>query len=439
MKRTCALCVVLGLMIALCGCFLEPAESLYAVPKQSENFYDLQSAIEKAIGDDVSYSPPTKGENQQAVQLTDLDGDGEDEAIVFWKSGTDTPLTLTIFDKQDSRFVPVAQAVGAGNAFDRVQYAELDDRGGNEIIVGRQLGEGVPQSLNVYTLRDGTLVDLLNTNYTEFMTVDLNGSGRLDLFLLHQDGDAQLGVAEYYHWKDDALAREREASMSVGVSAVKRIISGKMCRDTAAVFVASLNGEGNIVTDVFGFRDGEFANLTLPTELAGVRPVRDYYVYACDIDADGLTELPRLVEMQSIEAEKTSQEQFLIYWYNLLPNEGEERKLLTYHNYSGGWYLNIPWRWKESLAVMQTTALDGIPTYQFCLTAEGEPQKLFSIAAVSGERAVQLLTQAGWQTLTQKGDTAYLALPGDADGATMNSLREMFRLIRVDWKTGETN
>lgn len=437
MKRICACCVLLALTFLLGGCFLEPAESLYAVPKQSENFYDLQSAVEKAIGDDVTYSPPTKGENQQAVQLTDLDGDGEDEAIVFWKSASDTPLTLTIFDKQDSRFVPIAQAVGAGNAFDRVQYAELDDRGGNEIIVGRQLGEGVAQSLNVYALRDGTLVDLLNTNYNEFMTVDLNGSGRLDLFLLHQDGDAQLGVAEYYHWKDDALAREREASMSVGVSAVKRMITGKMTEDTAAVFVASLNGEGNIVTDVFGFRDGEFTNLAPASEAAGVRPVRDHYVYCCDIDGDGVIELPRLVETQSFETEKSSQEQFLIYWYELLPNEGEISKLLTYHNYSGGWYLNLPWGWRESLAVMQTTVSDSIPTWKFYQVGEDATQELFSVAAVTGERAMLLLTQAGWQTLTQKGDTAYLALP--KNGVTMNSVREMFRLIRVDWKTGETN
>lgn len=437
MKRICACCVLLAMTLLLGGCFLEPAESLYAVPKQSENFYDLQSAIERAIGEDVSYSPPTEGENQQAVQLIDLDGDGEDEAIVFWKSASDTPLTLTVFDKQDTRFVPIARAVGAGNAFDRVLYAELDDRSGNEIIIGRQLGEGVAQCLNVYALRDGTLVDLLNTNYTEFMTVDLNGSGRLDLFLLHQDGDAQLGVAEYYHWKNDTLAREREASMSVGVSAVKRIITGKMTGDTAAVFVASLNGEGNIVTDVFGFRDGEFANLMLLSEQAGVRPVRDYYVYCCDIDGDGVIELPRLTQMQSIESEKNSQEQFLIEWYELLPNEGEESKLLTYHNYSGGWYLNIPWRWRDSLAVTQTGVLDSVPTWCFYLVGEGETQELFSLAAVTGERAMHLLTQANWQTLTQKGDTAYLALPGN--GVTMNSVREMFRLIRVDWKTGETN
>ena len=64
-------CLLLG------GCFLEPAEGLYAVPKQSEEYYDLQNAIELALPDGAVYAPPVSGDNQQVVQMVDLDGDGE--------------------------------------------------------------------------------------------------------------------------------------------------------------------------------------------------------------------------------------------------------------------------------------------------------------------------------------------------------------------------
>ena len=43
-------CLLLG------GCFLEPAEGLYAVPKQSEEYYDLQNAIELALPDGAVYA-----------------------------------------------------------------------------------------------------------------------------------------------------------------------------------------------------------------------------------------------------------------------------------------------------------------------------------------------------------------------------------------------
>ena len=77
-KRTVkCICLLVGICL-LSGCFLEPAEGLYAVPKQSEDYYNLQSAIDAAMPAGATYSPPTAGENQQAVQLADLDGGGED-------------------------------------------------------------------------------------------------------------------------------------------------------------------------------------------------------------------------------------------------------------------------------------------------------------------------------------------------------------------------
>ncbi|MBQ3216668.1 MAG: hypothetical protein IJB35_02510, partial [Oscillospiraceae bacterium] len=67
MKRLLLFVMLLALALSLSGCFLEPAESLYAVPKQSQDFYNLQRAIEKVMPPKGAYSPPISGENQQAV------------------------------------------------------------------------------------------------------------------------------------------------------------------------------------------------------------------------------------------------------------------------------------------------------------------------------------------------------------------------------------
>ena len=73
MKKKCIRFLPLLLAcLLLCGCFLEPAEGLYAVPKQSEEYYDLQNAIELALPDGAVYAPPVSGDNQQVVQMVDL-------------------------------------------------------------------------------------------------------------------------------------------------------------------------------------------------------------------------------------------------------------------------------------------------------------------------------------------------------------------------------
>ncbi len=121
MKKKCIRFLPLLLAcLLLCGCFLEPAEGLYAVPKQSEEYYDLQNAIELALPDGAVYAPPVSGDNQQVVQMVDLDGDGEDEAVVYCKTTGELPLGIYVFDRQNDAFTLAASVQGAGSAFHHV-------------------------------------------------------------------------------------------------------------------------------------------------------------------------------------------------------------------------------------------------------------------------------------------------------------------------------
>lgn len=440
MKRMVLCCLLAALTVSLCGCFLEPAENLYAIPKQSADYNELQSAIEKAMPVGASYCPPTAGDNQQAVQLTDLDGDERDEAIVYLKTTGDTPLSLCVFGKREGKYALVAKIDFAGSSFDHVEYVQIDGAPGYEVIVGRQISDQVTQTLGVYALRGDTMQELLTANYSEFITTDLDADGCRDLVILRADTE-QIGIAEYYHWKEDQLLREREASLTTAVTAVRRIITGKMCEDVPAVFVASEFGEGTIVTDIFGLRGGEFVNLTFSEESpTGVKTVRDYYVYSNDIDSDGLIELPRLIAMQELADDETSKNRSLICWYNLYPDGTERFKCLTYHNYSSGWYLEIPQQWQSELAVSRAAVYGTILGYRFLLVGRESTTELFSITAVSFEDAEQMLQEGTWQKLTEKGDLVYLCEIPAAAAETLDfpTLQAMFHFIRVDWKTGET-
>ena len=438
MKRMILFSLMAILLVSLSGCFMEPAENLYAIPKQSSDYYELQSAIEKAMPAGASYCPPTAGDNQQAVQFADLDGDEKDEAIVYLKTTGSAPLSVCVFGKRAGKYALIAKTDFAGSSFDHVEYVQIDGAAGNELVVGRQLSDQVAQTLGVYALRGDTMQELMTANYSEFITTDLDTDGNRELVLLCADTD-QHGVAEFYHWKDDQLLREREAGMTTAVSAVRRIITGKMCESVPAVFVASEFGEGTIVTDIFGLRDGSFANLALSDENAtGVQTVRDYYVYSNDIDSDGLIELPRLIAMQELAGDETSKNRSLICWYNLYPDGTERVKCLTYHNYSTGWYLEIPQRWKTSLAVSRAAVYGTTLGYRFLLADENGATELFSLTAVSGDDAAQMLQEGVWQKLTEKGDMVYLCAIADRTRLNFETLRSMFHFIRVDWKTGET-
>ncbi len=437
MKKWITALLAVSLLLSLSGCFMDPAESLYSVPLQEERFYDLQSEIEKLIDQGAAYSPPTAGENQQTVQLANLDADSEDEVIVFLKSGGDAPLKLCVFDRREEHYVLLGEAGGAGYAVDCVWYEAIDDTAGQEIVIGRKISEGVPHVLSVYTLKPEGLVELMSTSYAEFTIEDLDGDGKREVISFRADGDAQNGVAEYFRWTEGELVRARESNLSAPVSAIKRIITGKMCENVPAVFVGSTYGENMLITDIFALQDGSFRNMSLSDESGmSVATVREYYVYSCDIDADGLIELPRLLPIQSLPEDSNSENQSLISWFNLLENGQMEEKCVTYHNYSAGWYVQIPEEWQSKLAVTRSQSFAATQVHSFVNRETGK--EVFAITAFNGEKTAKEMQENNWMLLAKKGDITYACRMDEASGLTQQWLRELFHFIQVDWNTGET-
>ena len=91
--------LTLALVLAACllsGCALQTVEEMYALPKRSEAYNSLQTAIDSAMYG-LTYAAPVSGENQQTVQMADLDGDGVEEYFVFAQGGSAKPLQFLIF------------------------------------------------------------------------------------------------------------------------------------------------------------------------------------------------------------------------------------------------------------------------------------------------------------------------------------------------------
>lgn len=441
-KRWAVLAGGLLMSTLLSGCFAQPADSLYALPRQSDAYYDLQNAIDAALPADAAYSGPLSGPNQQAVQLADLDGDGEDEALVFAKTSGEKPLKLYIFDTEDGSFAQTAVIEGDGTAFDAVEYVQVNDAPGLEIILGRQLSDQILQSLSVYTYAEGTAVELMHTAYTEYKVVDLNLDDKRDVLVFRQDTEARQGVAEYYTCRDGVMELSQTAPLSKDVHSIERIVTGNVTAEVPGVFVTSTYGEDSLITDVFAFRGQTFSNLTLSAE-SGVSTqlVRSYQVYATDIDEDGLVELPALVALPSVTAGEDTY--WLVEWMGLQTDGSLTPKQTTFYYTAGGWYLTVPKHWADQLTVSRTAESAQCLRYTFSQWTgrDQTPQEILSIFALTGEDRLTEAQAEGRFLLTEKGDVAYAAALGEsplAQTLTEASVQAMFHRIKTDWNSGET-
>jgi len=256
------------------------------------------------------------------------------------------------------------------------------------------------------------------------------------------DTEGRAGAAELYRYRNGIMERDQEASLSVGAKQVKRIISGYVAHGIPAVFVASAYGEDTIITDIFACSGNTFRNVTTSDESGhSAQTVRNYNVYATDIDEDGVIELPMPVALPSAKA---GEETFwIIEWYNLAPESGRMLKRTTFHNYSASWYVTLPDFWCDQLTISREKDQYGCVQYTFSKWNgyDREPDEIFTIYTCTGEDRLEQANANGRFLLTEKGETAYAASLGScawAKSLSIEELRTMFHFIYMDWNTGET-
>ena len=128
---------------------------------------------------------------------------------------------------------------------------------------------------------------------------------------------------------------------------------------------------------------------------------------------------------------------YLIQWYNLQTDGTQKEKMTTYHSFTGGWYVRLDQQWQDGVFVTRGENVGDSQGYVFSSRdSAGQTQELFVIYALSSDQSLEGLVK-----LAQKDDVLYAArlLPAGEDlGMTEETLKDSFKFIQVDWKTGET-
>ena len=441
MKKGILLLLLMTLTaLLLTGCAMQTVEEMYALPKRSEEFNEMQSAIDTAMYG-MTYASPQSGENQQTVQMADLAGDGTDEILVFAKGASEKPLQVLIFTRDEAGNVHTMETIGSnGLAFEQVEYVEFDDQPGCELVVGIRVGEQVQRSVAVYTFQNGDAELMLMNGYSKFVACDLDQNGSSELMVLRSgEQETGRGLAVLYHFSNGQIVRSVEMSLSESPDNIHRIMQGKLENGVPAIFVASAQGQDAIVTDILTVKAGHLINLVFSGNLStSVHTLRNYFVYAEDIDDDGVVELPSLIGMKPVSYWSHEEERNLLRWYSLDDNGWEYDKQFTFHNFVGGWYLQLDSRWASRMTVEQFNG-----QYVFYLWDESyqAATPLFTLYVFTGSDRDEASVKDGRFPLYRAEGVAYSARLEEAASAyeiTEDYLINSFRLIRQDWQTGVT-
>ena len=453
MKRAIKCVIFVGsllvMMLVLSGCgvpkvTLDP-QDLYCLPTLPAKYTELNTLINAILEGGAEYAAPTSGTNIQPVQLVDLDGDGREEAVAFFRNpNEEKPLKIYIFTATDDSYRQTDLIEGSGTGIYSIVYEDMDGDGRMEIIVGWKATVDL-QVLEVHTLRPGGAEALVRTNYVKYTTADLNQDQKQELVVIRADEEGE-GIADYYNWQADGnFTSQSSARISVTMAELSQqgcVTYGVLEGDIPALFVTGVTEMPRAITDILAVRNGELSNIVL-SEVTGVSSQIAPYssLYPTDINGDGLTEVPWPTQLLSLSNEGLSYQR--VDWYSYDSNGNAAVALRTYHNTEDKWYFRLPEDWLNRIWISRATALDEATVTFYIWGDDGEEAEPFlRITAITGSSREYRAVRGERFLLSRQSEAIYTAELLDANeswkyGMTADKVREAFSLIAAEWVAGD--
>ena len=396
--RLLAVCALLGLLLTGCNMPLEEnrqVEDLLRAPQLAGDYGALQSALNDWLGESAQLKYPLQGELLSPFVLQDLDGDGVQDAAVFYTTAQSTNVCIAILQKDAEGNWEVRQNLeGLADTVDTVRLARLQAGGSTQLVVGYVASRG-DNYLAVYSYEDGELSAILEQSYEQYLVEDITGGGNQDLILMStlEDGGVQI----------ELLTVDRDGSFQqvavMGLSADK--FSG--CASVAAGLGADgkhylvLDGwtgiSGNNLATVL-LRFDEESQQMIPADQistselysASLRNVPN--LVSRDLDGDGTVEIPTQPDEAGLLNMSQSRRMDFIVWMDYTsPTPEKSFGLLDEET---NCYIELPAEWEGNLLLTDSTEIDAAVE----LRTVDENELVLTLRLVSASASA-----AGWTRL----------------------------------------
>ena len=452
MLRRCArfICAFM-LLLVLPGCGLKSPEELYTLPKPTSEYESLQTCLDELQTQGYEFAAPLAGSNTQSVQMEDLDGDGEDEAIAFFRdsSGEDKPLKICIFRSDGSGgYTTAAKIEGDGDAINSIAYCQMNTTDMAELVVGWRISTQV-YALSVYSLENYNVTELLSApSYSRYIVRDLDqdNQGELVLFQLATAEDGG-NSATYYDWMDDTLMYVNTEPLSNTIASIQSMDYGNLRGGYPALYVSSTIQESSniLLTDVLEVRDDLLVNITMDNSGESSQTQRLNLVDICDIDNDNVLEIPTTVLLGSSTTIDNSESVYVEKWKQYYMSGREAVSCCTYHNVADGWYYVLPDSWQDNLdslilsrsEVSLGSTVEHSITFYCTQKGVSDPVPFLTIYKNTGSNRVGRSSLGERFLLQETGDATYAAelyQESVFDTAlTQQTVTDCFNLIVTDW------
>lgn len=388
----------------LAGCaFNTGIDTLLSPPKLTAQQELIYNALKDYTGINISLEYPKTGKNLSAFIVDDIDGDSEDEAVVFYQNNNSKPedisLRMNILDSSDSGWRSVYDHTADGNEVEQVEVLKLGDSDKINIIVGYSHLNRNEKSFSIYEYSNGSISTLLDSEpYSVLDTDDLNNDGVDEIFTACTKTASKEASAVVY-LSDNNKYKSYSLTLEDSYTGYKNISYNKIYNDETLIFLDAETGNGTIVTEVMQMdNDSNFKKIFSP-DIEKNETLRSSAYLSQDIDNDGKVEIPIPYYCDGFDENSVSPIYFTS-WYEVYGGK-LRHKYESLFSINDGYVFMIPEQWYGHITAKSETDENEITLYS--VSDNENEQEIFTLKVALGTKNKKTSEDNNFRLIRSRG------------------------------------
>lgn len=395
-----------------------------APPKLSVEQEQIYNALTDATGSSISLKYPKSGKYLSAFIIEDIDGDGGNEAVVFYEKTSlaveENTLRINILDQFDGKWRSVCDTPADGAEIEKVIISELGSNGRINVIIGSSLINRSEKNVSIYNYSDGTIEQTFSSSYSFIDVTDLDEDDKNEFLLLAGASTGSPASVESYKLDEDGMYHKYRIELSGSFTEFDNLVYGKLSNGRTGLYIDAVSGTGYIQTDVV-YMDENGLNKVFETPEESLSTVRPSGCSSYDIDGDGILEIPVQTISPGYEELSESEQMKLTNWLFINGENKLEQKYSSYYSVNEGYIFIFPEKWHKKVTVKRDSINDELV---FCAYSDGQTgRELLRIYCAEDSASREDRISSGYVIMHTKGESTFLAyIPPSAETDDNSSL-----------------
>ncbi len=364
-KRIFVLILSITMMLLMTSCtgFFSNPVSLLSPPKSSGDLVEIEEALSK-VSADYELAYPSSGKYRNAIIIRDFNGDGHNEALVFYQT-TDKKVTtvhMNLLAYNEKEWESKYDTEISGTGIDRVEFHDVCGDNDVEIFIGSKLYNVQEQELGVYKYDNNEVTLLAQERYTDYCVGDVVGAEKPQVLLFkiasetenvsNESKDSPIKktvsakLVSFSYDNDGVPVSLGTVNFDSSIVSFSNIAVSEIADNKNAVFVDAFVEASAMITEVFYYDEtlkSSFYNAgTKSTDIT----YRDSLIGSRDINKDGKVEIPKTYVCQGYDTlEDATERVYFTEWYEFSGITLGERKNCGFINTADNYFIGTPATW----------------------------------------------------------------------------------------------